>query len=211
MGFVSSDDVIEFIRLWKYYDPNAKGWIGAEALVYLLIELPAPLGRKKEERPQGDDEQDVNGYSADRFFVHKDKKIVIKKIKALAMLQDNLNLKMFKDTSYVGGYKVHYQDVLRGLLKRILNEKKQDFKVRGAVEKKIAGMWSKKHKDLKHNTEFKAQFKDKEKQETKKLTAADLAAVRIIENWFVKKKQLQGNKPETKKVVNEELEQFKAV
>lgn len=73
-----------------------------------MIELPAPLGRKKEERPQGDDEQDVNGYSADRFFVHKDKKIVIKKIKALAMLQDNLNLKMFKDANYVGGYKVHY-------------------------------------------------------------------------------------------------------
>ena len=54
LGFVSSDDVDDFIQLWKYYDPDAKGWIGAESLVYLLVELPAPLGRKKEELPQGE-------------------------------------------------------------------------------------------------------------------------------------------------------------
>jgi len=29
----------------------AKGWISAESLVYLLVELDAPLGRKKDEVP----------------------------------------------------------------------------------------------------------------------------------------------------------------
>ena len=49
LGIVSSDDVDHFIELWKYYDPQAKGWIGAENLIYLLVELKWPLGRKKDE------------------------------------------------------------------------------------------------------------------------------------------------------------------
>ena len=56
LGVVTSDDLTHFIELWKYYDPAAKGWIGAESLVYLLIELNAPLGRKKEEIPPGESE-----------------------------------------------------------------------------------------------------------------------------------------------------------
>lgn len=40
------------------------------------------------------------------------------------MLRDNLQIKMHKDKKFAGDYKVHYMDVLRGLLKRILNEKK---------------------------------------------------------------------------------------
>ena len=48
-GLVSADDVDNFIELWKYYDPSAKGWIGAENLIYLLYELELPLGRKKVE------------------------------------------------------------------------------------------------------------------------------------------------------------------
>lgn len=56
LGVVTSDDLAHFIELWKYYDPVAKGWIGAESLVYLLVELNAPLGRKKEEVAQDDSE-----------------------------------------------------------------------------------------------------------------------------------------------------------
>jgi len=67
--------------------------------------------------------------------------------------------------------------VLRGLLKRILTEKKQDFKIKGEIEAKIATMWTKKHKSLKSQSKHKI-----------KLTAGDLAAVRIIENWFLKKR-----------------------
>ena len=39
LGIVSSDDLDNFISLWKYYDPQATGWISAENLVYLLCEL----------------------------------------------------------------------------------------------------------------------------------------------------------------------------
>ena len=60
LGIVSSDDVNQFIELWKYYDPQAKGWIGAEQLVYLLIELDPPLGRKKPELSPGEAEEEFN-------------------------------------------------------------------------------------------------------------------------------------------------------
>ena len=49
LGIVSSDDLDMFINLWKYYDPQASGWISTENLVYLLCELEKPLGRKKDE------------------------------------------------------------------------------------------------------------------------------------------------------------------
>jgi len=91
----------------------------------LLVELDAPLGRKKEEVPAEEKNEFENtGLSADRYLVHKPKQIVIKKKKALAMLKDNLKIRMHKDKNFGGGYKVHYMDVLRGLLKRILNERK---------------------------------------------------------------------------------------
>jgi hypothetical protein len=49
--------------------------------------------------------------------------------------------------------------------------------VKGELEKKLNNMWSKKHKDLKQNEKHMI-----------KHTAADLAAVHIIENWLVKKR-----------------------
>ena len=85
---------------------------------------------------------------ADRYLVQKEKKIVIKKVKGLAMLKDNLKIKMHIDSDF-GGYKVHYGNVIKSLLKRILSEKKTDYKVKGEMEKKLSHMWSKKHKDLK--------------------------------------------------------------
>ena len=181
LGIVSSDDVDHFIDLWKYYDPDAKGWIGAETLVYLLIELKTPLGRKKGDGLPLNDDVDNEGladYSAERYLVNKEKKIVIKKVKALAMLKDNLNLKLHQDKSFQGGYKVHYNIVLKGLLERVLIEQNQkDYKVKGDVEKKVANMWLKKHKDLKGASKDIQEF-----------SAGDLAAVRIIENWILKKR-----------------------
>ena len=124
-GLVSSDDVDEFIELWKYYDPHAKGWIGAENLIYLLYELELPLGRKKVE--QNEEDAHLKNYDADRYLVHKQKKIVIKKVAGLNMLKDNIHLKMVADEKFSGGYKVHYEVVLKQLLKRILKEMKHDY------------------------------------------------------------------------------------
>ena len=89
----------------------------------------------------------MRNYDADRYLVHKQKKIVIKKVVGLSMLKDNIQLKMVADKEFQGGYKVHYEVVLKQLLKRILKEMKHDYQVKGELKDKLANMWGKKHKD----------------------------------------------------------------
>lgn len=195
LGFVSSDDVNHFIDRWRYYDPQAKGWISADSLVFLLFELNAPLGRKKAEvAPDEQEEYMTDENLADRYLVHREKQIVLKKKKAISMLKDNLHIRMHRDKDF--GYKVHYMDVLKGLLKRILNEKQQDYKLKGDAAQKISSLWTRKHKDLKTQKKNKIQA-----------TAAELGAVRIIENWITKKLRNNVNsKQEARKTLPVEIE-----
>ena len=60
-------------------------------------------------------------------------------------------------------------------------------------------MWTKKHRDLRT-------------QQSKKIkqTVAELAAVRIIETWFLKKRRTATIKPETKRVANNEIDLMKS-
>jgi len=46
MGVVQGDDIEMLIDYWQFYDPEARGWIKLTDLVFLLYELPAPLGKK---------------------------------------------------------------------------------------------------------------------------------------------------------------------
>lgn len=84
---------------------------------------------------------------ADRYLVQKHKKIVIKKVEGLNMLKDNIDIKMVEDDTYQGGYKVHYEVVLKQLIERILKEKDRDYKVKGELKAKLDSMWGKKHKE----------------------------------------------------------------
>lgn len=102
------------------------------------------------------------------------------------MLGDGLKLKTIKDDSFIGGYKVHFKEVLFGLLKRIQNEQKKDYKIKGVIRKTTSDKWRKKYKDHKsHPNETKG---TRNSEQMKKLTAEDLAAGRIILTWFMKKR-----------------------
>ena len=79
--------------------------------------------------------------------MQKHKKIVIKKVEGLNMLKDNIDIKMVEDEAYQGGYKVHYEVVLKQLIERILKEKDRDYKVKGELKAKLASMWNRKHKE----------------------------------------------------------------
>lgn len=46
MGIVQSDQIDTLIELWQEYDVTAEGWITMEDLVFLLYDLPSPLGRR---------------------------------------------------------------------------------------------------------------------------------------------------------------------
>ena len=71
------------------------------------------------------------------------------------MLKDNIHLKMVADEKYQGGYKIHYEVVLKQLLKRILKEMKHDYQVKGELKDKLANMWGKKHRDRRTETNQK--------------------------------------------------------
>ena len=67
----------------------------------------------------------------------------------------------------------------------------------------MANMWTKKHKELKTQSHLKTTANGV------KFTAADLAAVKIIQGWFQKSRVSHSIKPETKKVVHGEFVSFK--
>ena len=45
MGIVQGDEIEIFLDYWQFYDPMATGWITLKSLVFLLYELPPPMGR----------------------------------------------------------------------------------------------------------------------------------------------------------------------
>ena len=45
LGIIQGDEIEELIDYWEDYDPNATGWITMTDLVFLLYELPPPLGK----------------------------------------------------------------------------------------------------------------------------------------------------------------------
>jgi hypothetical protein len=45
---ISAEDYERFLKKWSEYDPTATGWIDLENLIYLLFEIPYPLGLYKE-------------------------------------------------------------------------------------------------------------------------------------------------------------------
>jgi hypothetical protein len=46
MGIVEGDEIEILIDMWQDYDPLATGWISMKDLVFLLYELPPPLGKR---------------------------------------------------------------------------------------------------------------------------------------------------------------------
>lgn len=47
-GVIKKDEINKLVELWSEYDPQATGWIDVTKLVFLLYELPKPLGYGKD-------------------------------------------------------------------------------------------------------------------------------------------------------------------
>ena len=47
-GVIKKDEINKLVELWSEYDPKATGWIDVTNLVFLLYELPKPLGYGKD-------------------------------------------------------------------------------------------------------------------------------------------------------------------
>lgn len=59
MGIVQGDEIELLIDLWQDYDPLATGWITMTDLVFLLYELPPPLGKRTQRFNAKDDQYDA--------------------------------------------------------------------------------------------------------------------------------------------------------
>jgi hypothetical protein len=47
-GIIKKDEINELFIIWSEYDPKATGWIEVTDLIFLLFELPQPLGYGKD-------------------------------------------------------------------------------------------------------------------------------------------------------------------
>jgi hypothetical protein len=85
-GIIKPEDIEFFIKLWADYDHKATGWIEVVDVVFLIYELPAPLGKAddyKEQQQQSfaflEDEKRVSNVlpNKTRFVVKKEKNMVL--------------------------------------------------------------------------------------------------------------------------------------
>ena len=114
------------------------------------------------------------------------------------MLKDNIDIKMVEDETYQGGYKVHYEVVLKQLIERILKEKDRDYKVKGELKAKLDSMWNRKRGETRIDESQKTDY-----------TAAELQAIKIIQTWYTKKQRDFVAQPEKQKKTDLDVEKFK--
>jgi len=128
----------------------ATGYINIIDLVFLLYELPPPLGKpsvkcnnlhiggKPFEKQPEVAKLSLGIQNEERFLVNVQKGIVIKKVNALDLLKD-LNIKIYSNNN------AHFADVFKALLSRIFLETDKNFKLNSSLSNKMKDKWKKKH------------------------------------------------------------------
>ena len=114
-------------------------------LIFLLYELPPPLGKRSLSFTFLDSPSDNKNKGLrqqDRYIINYEKRIVIKKVDAIDLLK-GLKIKVYNDPEK----QVHYVYVFKALMKRIFLDKKMEIKLGVSLNRKMKGLWHKKHKD----------------------------------------------------------------
>lgn len=98
MGIVQGDEIEKLIELWMEYDNQAQGWISLVDLIFLLYELPPPIGKrsKKIEFAVNIESNTNDDRKKDRYLVSEERGIVLRKTDALELLKD-LKIKVRMD------------------------------------------------------------------------------------------------------------------
>jgi hypothetical protein len=71
IGIIKKDEINELVKLWSEYDPEATGWIEVSDLVFLLYELPQPMGYGKDMKlleKSKNSQQKVNDHSINHIL-----------------------------------------------------------------------------------------------------------------------------------------------
>lgn len=150
------------IDLWQEYDPQASGWITMTDLVFLLYQLPPPLGSKNLDIDfdSDDDKTEAKGsrtMQQERYLVNPEKGIIMKKMDALDLLK-GLKIKVYPDSEK----QIHFPDVVKALLKRVFTEKNYDFKLSHSLNTKMKKKWKNKHKKTTQQTRGKKTVREEQ-------------------------------------------------
>lgn len=73
---------------------------------------------------------------------------------------------------------VHFRDVVKALVKRVMSKEKTEFKIKGKLNEKTRNQWASKFKDLKSLKKQKIAMR-----------ADQDAAASIVQQWFKSKKR----------------------
>lgn len=162
MGIVSGDQIDFLIDRWKDYDTNASGLISYQDLLFLLYEVPPPLGigkftnyysdqnyegeigqQEKDDEERKDDLKNINNLGLqDRYMIHKEKKIYIKKSDAIKIFNDYA-IPLYEDN------KVHFKDVAKALVEKIFKKNKLSYDLTGKIKNRLNKQWEGKYNTLK--------------------------------------------------------------
>lgn len=198
LGEVQGDEIEHLLDLWMEFDPNATGWISLPELIFLLHELRPPLGRistllslgRRANKAGEEDsiESDIKNagkeehHQRDRYICNFEKGIVLKKKVALELLND-LKIKLYDNGTDRG---IHFSDVYRALMKRVLIERGIDYKLSPSLNRKMKNYWASK-------------FKDCRKDKRGHLTVQKEYAGLIITSWARKILNMAKNHQQLKK------------
>lgn len=118
-GIVTQENYVEFVEKWLTYDCGATGWIKLNDLVFLMLELGPPLGKKYEfeqyvNQSFEDKKEPQDGQLVDRnkrYAVNMQKNMFVTFAGAMKLL-DQLQLPVFK-TDEERVFNCHISHVLK--------------------------------------------------------------------------------------------------
>lgn len=163
-GVVSGDQIDTLIEVWKDYDTNATGLISYRDFLFLLYEVPPPLGLgpfkhyhsevdgeggridNEGEEDQKEDLKHINNLGLqDRYIIHEKKKIYIKKSDAIKIFNDYA-IPLYNDEN------VHFKDVAKALVEKIFRKNKLSYDLTGKILGRLNKQWAGKYTSLKKNS-----------------------------------------------------------
>lgn len=167
MGIVSGDQIEFLIEKWKDYDTNASGLISYQDFLFLLYEVPPPLGLGKftayysdiredgeyghavmEDEDNKDELKNMNNLGLqDRYIIHVAKKIYIKKSDAIKIFNDYA-IPLYHEN-------VHFKDVAKALVEKIFKKNKLTYDLTDKINKRLNKQWEGKYNNLKKNSPCK--------------------------------------------------------
>lgn len=126
-------------------------------LVFLLYELPPPLGKRSSrvkseiEKSETDQKKNIGSRQQEKYLINLEKKIILKKIDALDLLR-GLKIKVYADPVK----QINFVDVFKALIKRIFKDKQIEYKLSPKLNSKIKNQWKKSEKNKKGKSKYTA-------------------------------------------------------